>query len=105
MLTALTNGCVAIDGEGSQAPNRAKTLAVLGYPTFLMVDGDVDTNASAIAAAAEAGVELLRWPDGKALEDVVVEVLDWEDLQSLVELAAGRFPRRLCAPGRCPARR
>jgi hypothetical protein len=89
MLTAVTNGCVATDGGGdSQAPKRATALAVLGYPTFLMVDGDVDTNADAIAAAAEAGVELLRWPNGKAFEDVVVDALDWPDLQSLVELAA-----------------
>lgn len=88
-LTAVTSGCVPTDGGGdSQAPNRAKALATLGYPTFLMIDGDVSTNRSAIAAATDAGVEVLRWPEGMALEDVVVAALSWEDLQTFVDLAA-----------------
>jgi putative ATP-dependent endonuclease of the OLD family len=89
MLTAVTNGCVATNGGGdSQAPHRAKALAALGYPTFLLVDGDVSTNIEAINSAKAAGVEVLRWPDGMALEDVIVVALDWADLQAFIELAA-----------------
>lgn len=88
-LTAVTNGCVATNGGGdSQAPNRARALRLLGYPTFLIVDGDVSSNAEAIAAAIQAGVDVLQWSEGFALEDVVVRALAWNDLQALVNLAA-----------------
>jgi putative ATP-dependent endonuclease of the OLD family len=88
-LTAVTNGCIATNGGGdSHAPNRARALCLLGYPTFLMIDGDVSTNAEAVAAAKQAGVDLLQWPEGLALEDVVVDALSWDDLQKLIELAA-----------------
>lgn len=88
-LTAVTNGCVATSGGGdSQAPNRARALRLLGYPTFLMIDGDVTTNAEAVAAAKSAGVVLLQWPEGLALEDVVVNAFSWLDLQRLIDLAA-----------------
>lgn len=59
----------------------------LGYPTLLLIDGDVTSNADAVAAARGAGVEVVQWSTGKALEDVVVEALPLEALQPLIELA------------------
>ena len=87
-LTAVTLGCAVANGSGdAHAPIRARALQELGYPCFLMVDGDVVANADAIAQARQAGVDVLRWPDESSLEDVVVHALDWSDVQALVDLA------------------
>jgi hypothetical protein len=80
---AVTNG----SGD-SKAPDRANAIAKLGYPTLLVLDGDVTTNAPRVQAAIEAGAEVIQWSTGKALEDVVVESLSLEGLQQLVDLAA-----------------
>lgn len=88
-LTAVAVGVAVSDGSGdSQAPKRAKALASLGFPTMLVLDGDVSSNDAEVKAAEEAGVEIVRWPKDKAFEDVIVEGLPVEGVQSLVELAA-----------------
>lgn len=88
-LTAVTAGVAVTNGEGdAQAPARAKALATLGYPTLLLLDGDVTSNAEQVAAASAAGVEVVQWSAGRALEDVVVEALSPTSLQTFVEVAA-----------------
>jgi putative ATP-dependent endonuclease of OLD family len=91
-LTAVTAGTSVVNGEGdSSAPARAAALAQLGYPVLLVLDGDVTTNASSVAAAASVGVEVLQWPPASALEDVIVAALDQSGLQQLVDLAASEL--------------
>jgi len=87
-FSAVTSGVTVTNGGGdSQAPVRAAALARLGYPTLLLLDGDVTTNRGHVAAAATAGVEVVQWSSGKALEDVIVDALPNDALQKLVDLA------------------
>lgn len=87
-LTAVTAGVAVSNGSGdNQAPRRARALAELQFPTMLVIDGDVNTNDSEIASAKEKGVAIVRWPAGKAFEDVVVEALPIDGVQELAELA------------------
>lgn len=89
VLTAVTAGVTVTNGGGdSQAPARAAALARLGYPTLLLLDGDVTSNAAAVQTAKDAGVEVVQWPAGDALEDVIVDALPTDALQQLVELAS-----------------
>lgn len=92
VMTAVTAGVTVTNGEGdSQAPARAAALARLGYPTLLLLDGDVTSNAPAVEAAKAAGVEVVQWPTGQALEDVIVDALPTDALQELVELASAEY--------------
>lgn len=87
-LTAITAGVVVANGGGDgDAPKRAEALQRLGYPTMLVVDGDVATNAGALTSARNAGVTVLRWPEGAALEDVIASAVTLEGLQKVVALA------------------
>lgn len=88
-LTAVTAGVMVVNGGGdSHAPNRARALASLGYPTSLVIDGDVTSNTEAIRAAAAAGVELLQWKAPNALEQVVALSLPVAGLQAMLDQVA-----------------
>ncbi|MEX5237333.1 ATP-dependent endonuclease [Kocuria arenosa] len=87
-ITSVTAGVAVTDGGGSDpAPKRAKALATLGYPTFLLIDGDVEANRQLITDASQAGVVVAQWPRGCALEDVVVDALDPDGLQEFIDIA------------------
>ncbi len=87
-LTSVTVGAGIANGSGgSQAPQRAQALAELGYPTLLLIDGDVTDNSDEIREAQEAGVEIIQWPEGEALEDVIFRTLDLEAVQKLIDFA------------------
>ncbi len=80
-------GVAHIDGQGStSAPVRAIVYQRLGYPTLLIVDNDVAEATALIAAARAAGVEVVQWSSGNAIEDEIV-VLDNEVLKEFVGLA------------------
>lgn len=88
-VTSVTAGVGVANGSGSdQAPKRARALAQLGYPTLLIIDGDVTDNAVDIADAQAAGVVLVQWPEGFALEDVVAQESSVAALQEIVNAAA-----------------
>jgi putative ATP-dependent endonuclease of OLD family len=88
-VTSVTAGAAVSNGAGSDpAPKRAKALADLGYPSLLVIDGDVLSNAPLIAKAQKAGAKVLQWSTGNALEDVIIQSLPVAGLQQLVELAA-----------------
>jgi putative ATP-dependent endonuclease of OLD family len=88
-LTAVTAGVAVVNGGGdSQAPKRARSLACLGYPTSLVVDGDASSNATAIQAALTAGVEVFQWRAPHALEQVVALALPVVGLQAMLEMVA-----------------
>lgn len=88
-ITSVTAGVGVTNGSGSgPAPKRAKAFAKLGYPTLLVIDGDVTDNAQDITDAQAAGVVVVRWPDGWALEDVVAQESSVAALQEIVNAAA-----------------
>ena len=87
-LTSVTAGAALANGSGdSHAPRRSAALAHLGYPTLLVIDGDVTTNDALIAEAKAAGVEVVQWPLGCALEDVLMADFDVAGLHAVLELA------------------
>lgn len=87
-VNSVTAGISVANGSGgSQAPGRARALAQLGYPTLLVIDGDVTSNATQIAAAVDVGALLVQWPKGQALEDVICESLSLAGLQKYVDFA------------------
>ena len=87
-LTSVTAGAALTNGSGdSHAPRRAAALANLGYPTLLVIDGDVVTNEELINTAKAAGVKVVQWPLGCALEDVLMAELDVSGLHAVLELA------------------
>lgn len=91
-LTAVTAGVAVVDGGGdSQAPRRAQALASLGYPTSLVIDGDVSSNAAAIESAVTAGVELFQWNPPHSLEQVVALGLPVAGLQAVLESVAAEL--------------
>lgn len=86
--SSVTAGISIANGSGgSQAPGRAKALALLGYPTLLVIDGDVTSNKIEIQAAVDAGALLVQWPEGCALEDVICASLSVPGLQKYVDFA------------------
>jgi putative ATP-dependent endonuclease of the OLD family len=88
-LTAATAGlAVANGGGGASAAQRAKVFVSLGYPCALVLDND-DRSVDSVATEAEAaGVTLIRWTDGRALEDEIVRELDDDGVRCFVEVAA-----------------
>jgi len=78
--TTVTNG-----GGDSAAPPKARAFAELGYPTQLVLDADVDTNAERIKAAAAAGADVVQWDVPHALEDAIFAALPDEAVLTLVE--------------------
>jgi hypothetical protein len=84
-LTSVTLGVVITNGGGStQAPKRAWALASLGFPTLLMIDGDVTDNRLLIDDAQKAGVTDIQWPDDNALEDIIFSHVPLPCIQDLV---------------------
>jgi len=85
-------GTAVRHGGGTDAPNKARCLALLGYPTMLLVDDDLDAgNRASFTADADAaiadGVSLLRWESGYSIEQQIVAELPEASLSKLVELA------------------
>jgi putative ATP-dependent endonuclease of OLD family len=85
-------GCVFRNGDGGQAPVKARCLASLGYPVALLVDNDL-TGAEKTAydarlgEAVAAGVELTQWPLSQAIEDQLTAELPKAALDALLGLA------------------
>lgn len=87
-LSPITAGVTVIDGGGDgSALQRAAALVKLGYPTLLVMDHDTPASKKAENAAHAAGFQLVQWPSGLALEDVLCQALALDDLQSLVDIA------------------
>lgn len=88
-VTSVTAGAAVSNGGGSDpAPKRARALSDLGYPTLLVIDGDVVSNATLIEEARDAGTRIVQWSSGNTLEDAIVQSLTIVGLQQLVNLAA-----------------
>lgn len=79
-------------GAGSEAPVKARCLAELGYDTALLVDNDLTgankTSFDAdLSAAQDAGVTVLQWAPGFAVEDQIVAALPLTGVQQVVDTA------------------
>jgi hypothetical protein len=75
-------------GGGANAAQKAAIFAGLGYTTALLIDND-DSNADPqVEAAAAAGVTIIRWEPGRAIEEALIDDLDTHSLQDLLTLAA-----------------
>ncbi len=82
-------GVCLSDGQGStQAPQRARILQELDYPTLLVIDNDNRASDQGVIKATGVGVQIVRWQAGHALEDEIVAALSPEGMVSFVELAA-----------------
>ncbi|THV35207.1 hypothetical protein FAB82_23365 [Glycomyces buryatensis] len=82
-------GIAVVDGGGgTSAAQKAAIFAGLGYTTALLIDND-DSNADAqVEAAIAAGVTVIRWEPGRAIEDALIDDLDAHGLKDLIALAA-----------------
>lgn len=91
-MTSVTLGVVVTNGDGdSHAPRRSRCFVTLGYPTMTVLDGDSIGTTGSIQAAKDAGVAVLQWSAGNALEDVIAASLDEAGLQAFVDAAAGEI--------------
>jgi hypothetical protein len=88
-LTSITAGLAIVNGGGgASAARRAKLLADLGYPVLTLVDNDDASIDTALDDAKAAGVTVLRWTSGRALEDELAAHLDHGGLRDLLAAAA-----------------
>lgn len=86
-------GCAFRNGGGNEAPDKAGCLARLGYPVCLFVDNDLSgahrtDYESRLATAVHAGVVLVQWPEGFAIEDQLARDLPSVAINELLSLAA-----------------
>jgi putative ATP-dependent endonuclease of OLD family len=82
-------GVCQSDGHGStDAPRRARILQKLGYPSLLVIDHDDSASDQGVTDAKGAGVQIVRWQLGHALEDEIAITLRPAGLAALVALAA-----------------
>lgn len=78
-------GVAVVDGGGTNAPNRAKGLASLGYPTLLLVDSDRELEPSVTDLEA-AGVVVVQWDDGMCSEERVLTDLSWAGVEQAFQV-------------------
>ncbi|MDK3258174.1 ATP-dependent nuclease [Blastococcus capsensis] len=84
-----TLGVAIVDGRGgNQAVRRGALFGELGYPVTVLIDNDDASIDTEVAAAEAKGVRVIRWTQGRALEDELIRCLDEAGLHSLVQLAA-----------------
>lgn len=79
-------GIALADGEGSNAPLVAKSLADLGYRVALLGDSDKPLNPDRLALES-VGVRVVLWAGGMALEERIACDLPWEGVAAVVRLA------------------
>ncbi|KQQ52898.1 ATP-dependent endonuclease [Plantibacter sp. Leaf314] len=85
-ISVSTGTSIANGGGDSQAPDRARAFADLGYRTMLMLDADVDTNADRVTAAADAGVEVVQWDRPHALEDAIFTAISDAGIAAILDV-------------------
>lgn len=87
MPTSAAFGTAITNGNGANAPGRAKVLAELGYATALFYDNDVRDADAAVAEAVLAGVQAIQWDTGNATEEQLVAEMDAALLTKLLQVA------------------
>jgi len=86
-------GVALVDGRGQEAPSIAASLAGLAYDVALFGDSDQPLKPSE-TELMEAGVEMIRWDGGMALEERIARDLPWAGVVEMVELAMEEYGER-----------
>jgi putative ATP-dependent endonuclease of the OLD family len=86
--TSVTIGLATVNARGGDAAlKKAVVFRELGYECAALVDND-DRNIDEIVKwANQAGVSVIRWEQGRALEDEIVQALDEDGLRDFVSIA------------------
>jgi putative ATP-dependent endonuclease of the OLD family len=79
-------GIALADGGGGEAPKIAKSFAQLGYEVALLADSDTPLQPDR-QTLESAGVIVLLWEEGVALEQRIALDLPWIGVAEVVELA------------------
>lgn len=85
--TSAANGVAITDGDGSNAPSRAKVLAELCYEVALVMDNDVREIDKKVTDAVAKGAQLFRCQLNNAIEDDLVADLQSGELTGLLQVA------------------
>lgn len=85
--TSAVTGLALASGDGNKACPRATAFAGLGYPAAALVDNDDRDIDADVAAAEVAGVTVLRWDTGNALEHQLANDLPAAGLQAFIDSA------------------
>jgi hypothetical protein len=85
-------GVVPTDGRGKdRAPSLAKHFHKLQYRVALLLDSDKEPDDKAILPElVSLGIEVIRWENGKASEDVLFLDLPDHAIKNLVDLMMGQ---------------
>lgn len=85
--TSITAGVEIVNGGGGdQALQRAIVFSKLGYPSAVLVDNDDSEIDARVAKAEKAGVAIVRWSPGRAIEDEFAHGLGAAGLRQFVAL-------------------
>ncbi|MDX6609318.1 MAG: putative ATP-dependent endonuclease of the family [Solirubrobacterales bacterium] len=88
--TSITAGVEIVNGGGGdQALQRAIVFSKLGYPSAVLVDNDDSEIDARVAEAENAGVVIVRWSSGRAIEDEFAHSLSAAGLREFVALGIG----------------
>jgi hypothetical protein len=83
-------GVALVDGRGQEAPCIAAALAGLAYDVALFGDSDQPLKPSE-TELMEAGVEVIRWDGGMALEERIARDLPWAGVVEMVKFAMEEY--------------
>jgi hypothetical protein len=85
--TSITAGVAIVNGGGGdQALQRAIVFSKLGYPSAVLIDNDDSEIDTRVAEAKKAGVAVVRWSPGRAIEDEFAHGLSAAGLREFVAL-------------------
>jgi putative ATP-dependent endonuclease of the OLD family len=83
--TSITIGVEIVNGGGGdQALQRAIVFRKLGYPSAVLIDNDDSEIEERVAEAETAGVDVVRWSPGRAIEDEFAHGLSAAGLREFV---------------------
>jgi hypothetical protein len=85
--TSITTGVEIVNGGGGdQALQRAIVFRKLGYPSAVLIDNDDSEIEARVAEAEKAGVDVVRWSSGRAIEDEFAHGLSDAGLRKFVAM-------------------
>jgi AAA domain, putative AbiEii toxin, Type IV TA system/AAA ATPase domain len=85
--TSITTGVEIVNGGGGdQALQRAIVFRKLGYPSAVLIDDDDSEIENRVAEAERAGVDVVRWSSGRAIEDEFAHGLSDAGLREFVAM-------------------
>jgi len=85
--TSITTGVEIVNGGGGdQALQRASVFRKLGYPSAVLIDNDDSEIEARVAEAEKAGVDVVRWSSGRAIEDEFAHGLSDAGLRKFVAM-------------------